>query len=94
MTRAGLGGAGGTVYAKVDHSRSLFTGLLSPGSANNNRASACFSGPLVETGETEEENCVTSLLVGSQSPAEYVIYSPDTPGDRVLLGASVRESKV
>ena len=84
------------VRAKIDHSRSLFSGLLSPpGSARN---SACFSGPLVDTGEVEEEeeerNCRSSLLVGSQSPAEYVIYSPERQGDRLLLGASARESKV
>ena len=78
---------------RIDHSRSLFTGLLSPGSANN-RNSACFSGPLVDTGEGEVEEG-TSVLVGSQSPAEYVIYnSPQRQGDRLLLGASARESKV
>ena len=77
----------GQVYAKIDHSRSVLTGLLSPG---------CYSGPLVETAETdgEEVNCQTSLLVGNKSPAEYVIFSPETSGDRVLLGASSRESKV
>ena len=81
--------------AKMDHSRSLFTGLLSPGSGSNNRNSACFSGPLVDTGEGEEGSCGTSaLLVGRQSPAEYVIYSPERQGDRLLLGASARESKV
>ena len=83
------------VRAKIDHSRSLFSGLLSPpGSARN---SACFSGPLVDTGELEEAEatCGTSLLVGSQSPAEYVIYnSPQRQGDKLLLGASARESKV
>ena len=80
--------------ARLDHSRSLFTGLLSPGCATN-RNSACFSGPLVDTGEGEEGNCGTSsLLVGRQSPAEYVIYSPERQGDRLLLGASARESKV
>ena len=81
------GRTSGGVYAKIDHSRSLLTGLLSPG---------CYSGPLADSLDTdgEEVNCGTSLLVGSKSPAEYVIYSPDTPGDRVLLGASARESKV
>ena len=81
---------------RIDHSRSLFTGLLSPGSANN-RNSACFSGPLVDTGEGEEGEgtCGTSVLVGSQSPAEYVIYnSPQRQGDKLLLGSSSRESKV
>ena len=79
---------------RIDHSRSLFTGLLSPGSSVNNRNSACFSGPLVDTGEGEVEEG-TSVLVGSQSPAEYVIYnSPQRQGDRLLLGASARESKV
>ena len=82
--------------ARIDHSRSLFTGILSPGSATN-RNSACFSGPLVDTGEVEEGEgrCGSSLLVGSQSPAEYVIYnSPQRQGDSLLLGASARESKV
>ena len=86
----------GPSRARIDHSRSLFTGLLSPGSSVNNRNSACFSGPLVDTGEVEvEAHCGTSLLVGSQSPAEYVIYnSPQRQGDKLLLGASARESKV
>ena len=89
-------GARGPGLARIDHSRSLFTGLLSPGSANT-RNSACFSGPLVDTGEVEEveATCGTSLLVGSQSPAEYVIYnSPQRQGDKLLLGSSTRESKV
>ena len=81
--------------ARIDHSRSLFTGILSPGSATN-RNSACFSGPLVDTGEGEGEGRFgPSLLVGSQSAAEYVIYnSPQRQGDTSLLGASARESKV
>ena len=97
MLRSDVAGPGRRppVMAKMDHSRSLFTGLLSPGSGSNNRNSACFSGPLVDTGEGEEGSCGTSaLLVGRQSPAEYVIYSPERQGDRLLLGASARESKV
>ena len=82
---------GGQVYAKIDHSRSLFTGLLSPTSnTSNTRSSGCFSGPL----EEEQVTCQTSLLVGSKSPAQYVIFSPEGQGDRVLLGTSSRESKV
>ena len=99
MLRSDVAGPGRRppVMAKMDHSRSLFTGLLSPGSGSNNRNSACFSGPLVDTGEGEEVEgrCGSSLLVGSQSPAEYVIYnSPQRQGDTLLLGASARESKV
>lgn len=101
----GGGQSSGTIYAKIDNSRSLFSGLLSPGSSSSSaaRTNACFSGPLA----AEEEPDTLTPLVGSKSArsAHVVVYSPEGQGTSlrrlsssvIVSGAgpsSSRESKV
>ena len=95
----------GTIYAKIDNSRSLFSGLLSPGSVSSSearaRTNACFSGPGLMV---EEEPDTMTPLVGNNTAAVHsvtVTYSgPETghggPGASVLRcgPTSARESKV
>ena len=95
------GSGQGTLYAKIDHSRSLFTGLLSPGSASGtSRANpACFAGPMIAECDGETEINSATPLVGKSE--HYVIYSPETGQgadklwkDHSSSTASNRESKV
>ena len=94
----------GTVYAKIDHSRSFLGGILSPTSAtsasavNNSsthpRTRSCFSGPLLteEAGDEGEE--VTAPLVGRVD--HFVIFDGDHTREGLgsSLSGSDRESKV
>ena len=102
QSRAGGAQSPGTVYAKIDNSRSLFAGLLSPGSVPSSetrtRTNACFSGPGLMV---EEEPDTRTPLVGSN--AHVVICSgPETghlgPGAETSVvmsrPSSSRESKV
>ena len=95
------GSGQGTLYAKIDHSRSLFTGLLSPGSTSGtSRANpACFAGPMIAECDGEAEINSATPLVGKSE--HYVIYSPETGQgadklwkDHSSSTASDRESKV
>ena len=95
VKQAGQAGTSGTFYAKIDHSRSLFNGLISPGSSGSGasssttaRANACFAGPMIE--ETDEISCDTPLV----GKASYVIYSPEGQGHDRVVTVSTRESKV
>jgi len=76
-----------TLYAKIDHSRSVFSGILSPSGSGGSRTNTCFSGSIGN--ETEEITSQTPLV----GKAQYVIYSP-IPGDDRGLKPSSRESKV
>ena len=76
-----------TLYAKIDHSRSMFSGLLSPSGPGGPRTNSCFSGPI--TNESEEITSQTPLV----GKAQYVIYSPIRRGDKGPEPSS-RESKV
>ena len=87
-------GHSGTFYAKIDHSRSIFNGLLSPGSGSSStnssgaaRANACFAGPMME--EVEDISSATPLVGSSgahvKSKAHYVIYSPEGQGSDTVL---------
>ena len=76
-----------TLYAKIDHSRSVFSGILSPSGSGGSRTNTCFSGSIGN--ETEEITSQTPLV----GKAQYVIYSP-IPGDERGLKPSSRESKV
>ena len=94
MVKQGQAGTSGTFYAKIDHSRSLFNGLISPGSSGSGtssgtaRANACFAGPMIE--ETDEISCDTPLV----GKASYVIYSPEGQDHDRVVTVSTRESKV
>ena len=104
QSKAGGGQGQGTIYAKIDNSRSLFSGLLSPGSVSisepSSRSNACFSGPgLVEE---EEQDTMTPLVGNSGDSAHVVIYSGPETGQRgpraetlvISRPSSSRESKV
>ena len=76
-----------SLYAKIDHSRSMFSGIISPSGSGGPRTNTCFSGSI--RNESEEITSQTPLV----GKAQYVIYSPVPPGDRGLEHSS-RESKV
>ena len=76
-----------TLYAKIDHSRSMFSGILSPSGSGGPRTNSCFSGPIAN--ESEEITCQTPLV----GKAQYVIYSP-VQRAATGLEPSTRESKV
>ena len=100
QSRAGGVQSPGTIYAKIDNSRSLFAGLLSPSSVSSSetRTNACFSGPGLMV---EEEPDTRTPLVGNN--AHVVICSGPETGHRgpgaetsVVMSrpSSSRESKV
>ena len=93
----------GTIYAKIDNSRSLFSGLLSPSSSSTEqtrmRTNACFSGPGLVVEEDQEDTMTP--LVGNKSVV--VTRGPLTSGHqgppeasvvRITSASSARESKV
>lgn len=52
-----------TLYAKIDHSRSMFSGILSPSGSGGPRTNSCFSGPI--SNESEEITSQTPLVDSS-----------------------------